>query len=159
LEDIRPSWVGWGAQASYTLDEPAPGYHLLDSARRYEFGTRHWPIFPGLARAIRLTRDEVTLPAIEAHVQPLAAWLKAAVDGLPFAERLTPLEPDRCAGAVCLRLPDGPADIKEQLWERHRIIVAYDPGSQCARLSVAWFTTQAEVEAAVEAMGEAARAK
>jgi selenocysteine lyase/cysteine desulfurase len=156
LEAIQPSWIGWGAQTDYTLAGPQAGLRLLDSARRYEFGTRHWPVFPGLARAIRLIRDEATLPAIEARVRGLAARLKADLDNLPGAERLTPTEPERCAGAVCVRLAGAPADLKELLWERHRVIAAYDAEARCLRLSVAWFTTEAELEAALAAIADCA---
>jgi selenocysteine lyase/cysteine desulfurase len=153
LTTFQPSWIGWGAHEEYSLDLDSQTYHLQESARRFEFGTKQWALFPGLARAIRFIKDEVTLPAVQAHVQPLARRLKQAIDSAPHLERLTPMEPELSAGIVSLTLRgDGLTDIKERLWERHNVIVAYDPPQRRLRLSVGFFTTEAELERALEAI-------
>jgi selenocysteine lyase/cysteine desulfurase len=153
LEAVQPSWIGWGAQEEGSLDLSAHSFDLQPTARRFEFGTKAWPLFPGLARAIRFIRAELTVEAIRAHVRPLAAGLKRAAGALPNCRCLTPAAPEHSAGIVSLAL-DGAvrSDLKEVLFERHQVIVAYWPYLRCLRLSLAAFTTQAEVDRALEAI-------
>jgi hypothetical protein len=66
---------------------------------------------------------------------------------------LTPHNLTLSAGIVTVRLgPDAPENIKEILWNSHRILVAYFIPKRTLRFSVAFFTTQAELNLAVEAL-------
>jgi selenocysteine lyase/cysteine desulfurase len=153
LETIQPSWIGWGAHDEFSLDLAAGTFDLPPSARRFEFGTKPWPLYLGLARAIRFIRDEVTLEAIQAHVRPQAAWLKRALAAWPGVRLLTPSDPALSAGIVSVELPAStPPNLKDLLWARHRVIAAYHAPPRRLRLSVAFFTRRAELETALAAL-------
>jgi L-cysteine/cystine lyase len=152
LEAIQPSWIGWGAQIEDSLDLEARVFELQPSARRFEFGTKAWPLFPGLARAIHFVRAEMTVEAIQAHVRPLAAYLRRAASALPGCRCLAPQAPEQCAGIVSLEVADAPAGLKDDLYQRHGVIAAYWHPLRCLRLSVAGFTTQADLDRALAAI-------
>lgn len=152
LESFQPSWIGWGAQVEGSINLVEQSYALHDSARRFEYGTKQWPLFAGLGTAIRFIAD-IGPEAIEARVRPLAAQLKQALDRIDRWERLTPLEPELSAGIVTIRLgPGTPENIKDLLWERYRLLVAYFVPYRTLRFSVAFFTTPDEVEQALAAL-------
>ena len=152
LQTFQPSWIGWGAQQELSIDIEAGSFLLHPSGRQYEYGTKQWMLFPGLVRAIQFI-NEVGLERIQARVEPLAARLKKAVDEMPTWQRLTPLRPDMSAGLVALQMKNmAPPNTKELLWERHRLLVAFDASQNWLRLSVAFFTTEAEIDQAVEAI-------
>ena len=154
LETFKPSWIGWGAHAEFKFDPADPHLPIHNSAKRFEFGTKQWPLFPGLERAIRFIAD-ITPTAIESRVQPLATQLKRSIDDVPHLRRLTPMAPEQSSGIVSMAVAaDTPDDIKDQLWHRHNLIVAYAIPYQYLRLSVAFFTTRSEIELAVAAIAE-----
>jgi L-cysteine/cystine lyase len=157
LETFQPSWIGWGAQVEDSLDLDARTFELQPSARRFEFGTKAWPLFPGLARAIQFVRAEMTVEAIQAHVRPLAAYLRGAAGRLPGCRCLTPDAPEQSAGIVSLEVAEAPADLKDALYQRHAVIAAYWHPLRCLRLSVAGFTTQADLDRALEALEDCLR--
>ena len=153
LETFQPSWIGWGAQVEGSINLAEQSYTLHDSARRFEFGTKQWPLFTGLGAAMRFITN-IGPEAIEARVQPLATRLKLALDQVNRWERLTPLDPELSSGIVTIRLGPGfgrptPENIKDVLWERHRLLVAYFAPYRTLRLSVAFFTTTDELDRAI----------
>jgi selenocysteine lyase/cysteine desulfurase len=152
LEIIQPSWIGWGAQIEGSIDLDDQSYTLHDSARRFEFGTKQWPLFSGLGKALRFMAG-IGTAAIEDQVRPLARELKLTLDRLNRWERLTPIESERSAGIVTIRLgPATPVNIKQLLWDSHRLLVAYFVPHRTLRISVAFFTKPDELERAVEAL-------
>lgn len=152
LETFRPSWIGWGAEVEGSINVADQSYILHDSARRFEFGTKQWSLFTGLGSAIRFIAD-IGPEAIEAQVHPMATALKLALDRANRWERLTPLDPRLSSGIVTIRLgPSTPENIKELLWESHRLLVAYFAPYRTLRLSVAFFTTPDELERAVDGL-------
>ena len=152
LETFQPAWIGWGAQIEGSINLAEQSYTLHDSARRFEFGTKQWPLFAGLGKAIRFICD-IGLETIEARVRPLAAELKSALDQGDRWERLTPLDPERSAGIVTIRLPPStPENIKEILWESQRLLVAYFAPHRTLRISVAFFTELDELNRAIESL-------
>jgi selenocysteine lyase/cysteine desulfurase len=152
FETFKVSWSGWGAQEEEYLSDPSETFTLKDSARRYEFGTKPWALFPGLGAAIDFI-SSIGVSAIRDRTQILATGLKQAVVDLPRMRLLTPLAPEMSAGLVSILLPENaPNNFKEILWERHRILTAYAPPLKILRLSVAFFSSQDEIEQAVQAL-------
>lgn len=151
-QTFQPSWLGWGAEQDLSIDPFTGAFLLYPSGRQYEFGTKQWMLFPGLGRAIQFV-NEVGIEAIQTHVEPLARQLKQTVDEVPHWQRLTPMRPESSAGLVSIRLHGKvPPDTKELLWERHRLLVAFNAADNWLRLSVAFFTTEAEIARAIEAI-------
>ena len=72
---------------------------------------------------------------------------------MSYWKLLTPMEPELSTGIVSIKLGDNaPENIKELLWEHHRLLVAYWHPLRLLRLSVAFFTTRAELEQALDAI-------
>jgi selenocysteine lyase/cysteine desulfurase len=66
---------------------------------------------------------------------------------------LTPIAPDLSTGIVTIRLsPNAPENIKEMLWDNHRLLVAYFIPHRTLRLSVAFFTQSDELDRAIDAL-------
>jgi selenocysteine lyase/cysteine desulfurase len=152
LETFKPSWIGWGAQVEFSLDLASQSFVLQDSSRRFEFGTKQWALFPGLGRAIAFV-NEIGIPVIRDRTHQLAKGLKQMVDSVPAWRRLTPADPNLSTGIVSIELDENtPENLKELLWERHRLLVAYWHPRRLLRLSVAFFTTQTEIEGAFKAI-------
>jgi selenocysteine lyase/cysteine desulfurase len=149
---FKPSWSGWGAQEKYSLDLATQTFTLQNSARKYEFGTKPWLLYPALAKAIYFITN-IGLSAVEAQVRPLAQHLKEKIDTISGWQRLTPMAPDCSTGIVSFRLnQDVPENFQELLWEQHRLLVAYWPPDRRVRFSVAFFTTQDEIDRPVAAI-------
>jgi L-cysteine/cystine lyase len=149
---FKPSWSGWGAQEKYSLDLATQTFTLQDSARKYEFGTKPWLLYPALAKAIYFIRN-IGLLAIEEQVRPLVQQLKEKIDMIPGWQRLTPMVSDCSTGLVSFRInQDVSENFPEMLWEQHRLLVAYWPPDRRMRFSVAFFTTQDEIDRAVAAI-------
>lgn len=152
LDTFQPSWIGWGAQIEGSINLDEQSYTLHESALHFEYGTKQWPLFTGLGKAIRFI-SEIGLEAIEAKVRPLATELKMTLDQTNSWERLTPLEPDLSSGIVAIRLgPDTPENIKNILWDKHRLLVAYFAPHRTLRISVAFFTTPEELGRAIDGL-------
>ena len=154
LDTFQPSWIGWGAEEEWSIQVKTQSYSLHSSARRFEFGTKQYPLFAGLGCAIKFIAG-IGPEAIQAQVQPLARRAKARIDEVPGWERLTPMEPDLCSGIVTIRLgPDTPYNMKDLLWNSRRLLVNYFPPYRILRLSIAFFTLQEEVDQAIDALLE-----
>jgi selenocysteine lyase/cysteine desulfurase len=125
---------------------------LQDSARKYEFGTKPWLLYPALAKAIYFIRN-IGLLAIEEQVRPLVQQLKEKIDTIPGWQRLTPMASDCSTGIVSFKLKEDVSEnFPELLWAQHRLLVAYWPPDRRVRFSVAFFTTQDEIDRAVAAI-------
>ncbi len=158
LETFQPSWSGWGAQQDEYLDNPHAPLAMKDSARRYEFGTKHWSLYPGLGASIEFI-GSIGVDGIRERVTPLAERLKHHIKQFPTLLLLTPLEEAMSTGLVSVRLPETtPKNLKDQLWDKHRMLVSYDYPHRVLRFSVAFFTTEEEVELAMDAIRELAAA-
>ncbi len=152
LNTFKPAWIGWGAQIEGSINLAEQSYTLHSSARRFEYGTKQWPLFAGLGKAIRFVSD-LDLRAVEAQVRPLVSNFKSALDELNFGQRLTPLDPDHSTGLVAIRLgPDTPENIKDLLWHSHRLLVAYFIPYRILRISVAFFTKSAELDQLIDGL-------
>jgi selenocysteine lyase/cysteine desulfurase len=84
--------------------------------------------------------------------------LHAAVQSLPGCRCLTPVAPEQRAGIVSLALEgDVRPDLKEALFERHGVIVAYWHPRRLLRLSVACFSVLADLDRTLEAIEDCLR--
>jgi selenocysteine lyase/cysteine desulfurase len=87
---------------------------------------------------------------IEAMVRPNATELKVQLSRVAGCSVLTPLDPMRSTGIVAFRLANlSGTDLVTRLWDEARIVCRAAFGGTAVRLSVAWFTTPAEIELAV----------
>jgi selenocysteine lyase/cysteine desulfurase len=146
LERIQPSWIGWGAQQDYTEDLATLSFEPHDSARRFEFGTKPWPLYLGLDRAIQFIQA-IGPDAIEDRVRRLADHFKAQIAQIPGIPLLTPLPAARSSGLVSVRVPEfAGKDLREFFWSHGRILVSSHEIQKRVRFSIAFFNSESEIE-------------
>ncbi len=152
LDDVRLSWAGSHSHA--TMDYEG-GYTLLPSAARYEFGTRALADFAGFARAVEWMED-IGLEKIEARIQSLvdhAIETVDATDGLGVSSPRA--RPDR-SGVFVVQLPEGcdATQLYNDLREDEGILGSPVRQEQDFRLSIHFFNTRAEIDAAIAAISD-----
>ncbi len=145
LPELENGEIGWGSVQSF--DREHSTFELLPSAARFEYGTRYWPLFLGLGRAIEYM-EGIGLEEIEAHMQPLAAWLKEELQHIPGAVVESPLDPAWATGIVTFSL-DGldSQTIHRALWEGWRVLLPHgDPRWKRQRVCVAFFVNEEDLD-------------
>lgn len=154
IEELKLTWLGWGMTAEYDL--PSLTFQPVDDANRFEYGTRDWALYGGLAAGISFARN-VGIDNIEARSRKLATELKQRLTDLPGVEMLTPLDPEASAGLVAFRTAGlAHPNPGQWLWDEHRILVAHDAEKGWMRLSAAYFLLEEEVDLFVECLSSIA---
>ena len=151
LDDVRLSWAGSHSHA--TMDYEG-AYTLLPSAARYEFGTRALADFAGFARAVEWMED-IGLARIEERIQSLVDHAIEAVDGTDGLGVSSPrTRPDR-SGVFVLELPEGcdATQLYNDLREGDGILASPVRQPRDFRLSIHFFNTRDEIDAAIAAIG------
>ncbi len=152
LDDVQLSWAGSHSHA--TMDYEG-GYTLLPSAARYEFGTRALADFAGFGRAVAWMED-IGLERIHDRIQSLVRHAIQAVErtsGLAVSSPTTRL--DR-SGVFVLRLPEGcdATALYNDLRNNEGILASPVRHPRDFRLSIHFFNTRDEIDAAMEAIRE-----
>jgi selenocysteine lyase/cysteine desulfurase len=149
LDRVRPAFVGdiggktliYKENGSYT---PPP------DARRYEYATRNWPLYQALGVAV----DYVTaigIDNIRGRVGTLASEFKKQLMRMPGIDMWSPLDPENSAGLVCFGLRGHDArEISTHLEAKG--ILARHVTDDLLRVSIGYFTLEAELQTMVEAL-------
>lgn len=153
VERLRPLWLGW--DVAQPFERAARSYQLQATAARFEQSTRPWPLYLAFGKAIELV-EGIGLNEIESRVRQLRRQFVAEVTAVPGVELLSPADPALGTGLVTVHVVGWPFDALQQLlWDEHRIITNVIREFNALRFSIAFFTTQAELDTAVEALGAA----
>lgn len=129
-----------------------------DSIDKFEMTTVSVPLLAGLNAAIKFV-EGIGLEGVRDRSVALATYA---------TERLTKIEGLKMAsphnhgtvhsGIVSFALPNvEPAVLTAHLWERARVVGRTVPDAACTRLCFHAFNTEAEADAAVEVVGDAAK--
>ena len=152
LDDVQLSWAGSHSHA--TMDYKG-NYTLLPSAARYEFGTRALADFAGLARAVEWMED-IGLDRVDGRIQSLVDHAIEAVDRTDGLSMTSPrTRPDR-SGVFVLKLPEGcdATDLYNDLRDNADILASPVRQPLDFRLSIHFFNTRDEIDAAIAAIAE-----
>jgi selenocysteine lyase/cysteine desulfurase len=144
LPELENGEIGWGSTKD--VDRENHSFELLPSAARFEYGTRHWPLFLGLGKAVEYV-EGIGVAEIEAHVQPLATWLKEELQRIPGAVVKSPLDPALSTGIVTFSL-DGldSQTIHRTLWEDWRVLLPHGAsGWERQRVCVAFYVSEEDL--------------
>jgi L-cysteine/cystine lyase len=141
VEDAMPSHLGW-----FNVEHIAPaGAKLKPDARRFDSVAFNKPIVTGFARSCGWLSMYVGLPWIHARGTAMARAAADRLAGIEGVELLTPR--DRMATLITFRIPGWTADeIVAELSGRTFAIVRTIPPLDAVRLSVAFFTTDEEID-------------
>ena len=152
IQRLRPVWLGW--DVAQPFDRDARTYQLQDTAARFEQSTRAWPLYLAFGKAIEFVAG-VDLGAIEARVQGLRSDFVARLQAIPGVTVLSPLDPALGTGLVTVRVTGWPYDaLQQRLWERHRIITNVIREFDALRFSLAFFTSEDELNTVLRAIRE-----
>ncbi len=152
LDDVQLSWAGSHSHA--TMDYEGH-YTLLPSAARYEFGTRALADFAGFGRAVEWMED-IGFERIEDRIQSLVDHAIEAIDRTDGLEVSSPrTRPDR-SGVFVLQLPADcdATSLYNDLRESAGILASPVKQPRDFRLSIHFFNTRDEIDAAVAAIRE-----
>lgn len=150
LDSLELGWIGANSAAEWDLD--TLHFEPLDSAAKFEFGTRDRAVYGALSVAIR-SAQEIGIEQIAARSWELTKRLRdgaSAVSGVRLESSLDP----RASTAIS-RFDMSAferSDIMEWFWDEHRIIAAARDGWM--RISTPYFTLEEEVDRFVGALGE-----
>lgn len=150
VERLRPIWLGW--DVGQALDRAGRSYQLQATAARFEQSTRPWPLYLAFGKAIEFVQG-VGLEAIEARVQTLRRGFVAQLQTIRGATVLSPLEPSLATGLVTVRLAGWPCEtLQQRLWQQQCIITNIIREFDALRFSLAFFTSQEELDTALDAI-------
>ena len=143
LEWINPSWIGSHSQKSFGKRGEL---ELLDSARRFEFGTRNLADHAGFGKALEMWESigwDKVYTAIARYTDYMKKLLLAEVPGLWLE---TPLPYTQSSGIVTFGLPGfEPGPLCTSLMEHERIL-AGPADDNTVRISTHVFNTEEEAQ-------------
>ncbi|MEO7084717.1 MAG: aminotransferase class V-fold PLP-dependent enzyme [Gemmatimonadaceae bacterium] len=146
IQTLEPHDVSWMAvqgsdDFSRLLDY---NFKWRDDARRFEFVTLPYQDFAGMNASLELL-NELGAANVSAHTLRLAQRIVDWAEGRSDVTLTTPAASDRRAGIVCLR----PRDPKATSGRLHAAGVTHSLRETGIRLSPYFYTTDAEVDAAL----------
>ncbi len=156
IAGVNPPRVSHHASAFYNFKDRFEA--KTDTIDKFELTTVSVPLLAGLNAAIDFV-EAIGLDAIKERALALARYATVrlrAVDGLEMASVSEPSAVR--SGIVSFALTGvAPATLTAHLWESGRIVARTVPDAACTRLCLHAFNTEAEVDAAVEVIAEAAK--
>jgi L-cysteine/cystine lyase len=142
LAAARPTFAGW---FSFEHIDSEGGAAFRPDARRFEVGGLYRPGIVGFARSVSWLSMYVGLDWIHRRGTALARQAADRLAAIPGVELVTPRE--RMATLVTFRIAGWPADAAlAELGARAFAIVRTIPELDAIRISVAFFTTEEELE-------------
>lgn len=150
LDAVQLSWAGAHSHAEMDYEG---GYRLLPSAARYEFGTRALADFAGFGRAVEWM-ETVGFRRVEERVAALVDYAGEAARRTGALSVSSPETPEDRSGVFVVRLPEG-ADataLYRRLAEERQVLGSPVRRERDFRLSIHFFNTREEIEAALEAI-------
>jgi selenocysteine lyase/cysteine desulfurase len=153
---VNPPRVSHHASAFYNFkDRFEPKVDAID---KFELTTVSVPLLAGLNAAIDFI-ESVGLDSIRERALALARYATVQLRAVDGVEMVSVPGPSAVrSGIVSFALPGvPPATLTAYLWESRRIVARTVPDAACSRFCVHAFNTEAEVDAAVEVIAEAAK--
>jgi selenocysteine lyase/cysteine desulfurase len=155
IEWLRPSWIG--SRSQQTMDAEGR-MTLLDSAARFEFGTRNWSDHAGFGKALEIW-ESIGWRVVFEHIAAYTDRLKQALLEVPGVVLHTPLPYEQSSGIVTFHI--GNADslaLYRTLLDRCRILLspvdALEFGVPGLRVAAHVFNTHGEIQRLVTALVE-----
>ncbi len=150
IDSLELGWIGANSTETWNLDtlEFAP----LNSAAKFEFGTRDRAVFGALSVAIRSAK-EIGIENIAERSWKLTKRLRDGASKIPGLRAESSPDPRR---STAISRFDTSAferpDLMDWFWDEHRIIVA--ARDAWMRISTPYFVLEEEIDRFVSALGE-----
>ena len=154
IDRLNVSWTGSGT-GEWDRDTDELTFH--DSAQRFEFGGRPYPVYSGMAKGIEFV-SSFGLGEVRSRVQVLTAQLKAAIAEIPGVSLRSPEDPDISTGLVTFSAAGLEGDdLNRRMWKGWRILGRPALRQSAMRVSAAFFTTEEEIALVVDALSTLAQ--
>ena len=149
VRELEPPIVSWMAPKGTDDFRRLRDYDMTwrDDARRFELITLPFQDFAGMVASLELF-FEIGPEKIAAHIETLATEIVRWAQACPDVDLVTPADPMRRAGIVCVRPRDGES-VSEEL-RAERIVHSFREGN--IRLSPHMYNTIEDVQAALAFM-------
>lgn len=143
LDQLRPTHVGAGAfERPLDLGDP----RLVDSARRYEYGTRSYGTYSAMTAALDWF-EGLGWGRLERRMQHLAGYVKDGLTAIPGIALLSPTAWEHASALVSFSIEGtDPRVVQSYLWETGKIRSRIFPDQPILRISTAYFNTEAELD-------------
>ncbi len=156
LDRLSPCFAGVGSQKAFDLH--SGHFEFNDSAKRFEFGARHWPLYIALGESVALITD-FGLDRIQDKSRKLASRLYGLLQQLPTVRVISPDREALRSGIVTWASDAVDAKhLTAWLWNENRILVQWRhlsgtwKGKKGVRISVAFFTSEDDIKKLIEAI-------
>ncbi len=143
LDALNMAHVGAGSLKAADLD--ADICEPVDSAARFEFGTRSYTLAVGLNAALDWF-EGLGWDNVYAHIAGLAGYAKACIAERPHLRLLTPLAAEDSSGLVSFVVTGKQAQDVAGVLRENRITVRVVDHYNCIRIATAHFDTADDVE-------------
>jgi selenocysteine lyase/cysteine desulfurase len=144
LSRLQMRQVGWGSNS--TFDWETYEYTLKTSAERYEYGTRAVPLYTAMEKGIEFV-SAWDLQEIASRVARLASYTKDRLLQIPGVHIHSPLDPALSTGLMTFSLDNIQSEeLLTVLWSRWKILSRLVKKPDGVRISIAFFTQEAEIE-------------
>jgi L-cysteine/cystine lyase len=153
---VEPPKVSHHASGFYNFkDRFEPKDDAID---KFELTTVSVPLLAGLNAAIEFL-DGIGVESVHDRAMELARYATDRLEKIPGLRMMSARDVGRVAsGIVSFALPGvEPAILTAHLWETARIVARTVPDLECTRLCFHAFNTEAEVDAAISVMADAAK--
>lgn len=159
LPEVDQVLVGAGGQRSF--DAATARWEPEPSARKFEFGARHWPLYPAMAAAIEFI-EGVGMVELRRRSDGLVDQLRSELRGTPGVIDFTPTDPALRTGIVAVAVDGVPgAELRDRLRAEGLMLRANrgPDGVSGVRICCAFFNSEEEMTRAAGEVRKAARIK
>jgi selenocysteine lyase/cysteine desulfurase len=156
LPEIDQVLVGAGGSVSF--DHATATWEPDQTARKFEFGARHWPLYPAMAAGIRFL-EEVGLENVQARSSKLVEQLRSELAGVPGIVDFTPTDPTQRTGIVAPAVEGMPGtELRDRLRAQGILLRANrgPDGLTGVRICCAFFNTEEEISRVAAAVRDLA---
>jgi isopenicillin-N epimerase len=155
---LRPLQVSWGWQMDRAKADARDEFGSTPRLRQFEFeGTRDPCPWLTVPTAIDF-QEALGWPAIRGRIAELTRYVREQIDGKVGLAPATPNDPRLHAALTAFRLPPDtdPAQLRRDLWERHRIEapIIERPDGLLIRVSTHFYNTEAEIDRLAAALSK-----
>lgn len=150
LDDMEVTWIGAGAAGSWNLERLE--FEPLDTAAKFEFGTRDKTVYAALSTAVRMA-EEIGVRSIARRSWDLSDRLRRRLSDVPGFCLRTPMDRVRSTGISAFDVTRLDVDdLVRLLWDERRVLVAATNGSM--RVSTPYFALEDEIDALADVLSE-----
>ena len=155
LDDLEVTWIGAGAAGSWNLERLE--FEPLDTAAKFEFGTRDKTVYAALSTAVRMA-EEIGVRSIARRSWDLSDRLRRRLSDVPGFCLRTPMDRVRSTGISAFDVTRLDVDdLVRLLWDERRVLVAATNGR--LRVSTPYFALEDEIDALTDVLSELSTAR